>query len=442
MSRYVITGGQPLSGEVSLRGAKNASFKEIIAALLTDQTVHLTNLPIISDVKITESIAKSLGTTLTVTGDHSLDITAAKLSSSIVPNGTGEKSRTSFMFAAPLLCRLGTAKVPLPGGDRLGARPLDRLFDCFTQMGITTEITDTSLIFNTNKTKPVNYAFPKPSHTVTEVVIMVAALTPGQSIFDNAAIEPEIDDLILMLNSMGADIHRQADNPKKIIVEGVSSLHDTNHQVISDRNEAVTFGCAALATKGSINILQIDPNIIGTFLRVVDHMGATVNRGQNEVSISWEKPLKAVDIITGPEPEFMTDWQAIFTVVLTQAVGCSSIIERVYPYRFHHLENLQKMGLKAKFFQPDVADPDSFYQFNRDSDRPEYFHGVKIYGPSKLNPGRFNITDLRSGASATLAALTAPGESIIDGVEYIERGYEKLAQRLCSLGANIQYIKT
>jgi UDP-N-acetylglucosamine 1-carboxyvinyltransferase len=442
MSRYIITGGKQLSGEVSIRGAKNASFKQVIASLLCDQTVQLTNVPNISDIKITESIAKSLGAQIVYCGEHCIEITTPKITSSIVPNGTGEKSRASFMFAAPLLARTGKAIVPTPGGDKLGARPLDRLFDCYLKMGIKTTVTDTEITFETEKIKNIHYTFNKPAHTVTETVIMTAVLTQGETIFENASQEPEIDDLISMLNSMGAQISRDPKNLKTIIINGVNHLHGANHQIICDRNEIVTFACAALATKGSINILRIDPKTIETFIKVIEKMGAKTITGKDEITITWVENLKNIDIETGPEPEFMTDWQAIFSVLLTQTVGCSSIIERVYPSRFQHIENLKKMGVKATYFNPVVADPSSYYQFNPESDKPDFFHGVKIYGPTKLKPANFVINDLRAGASTTLAALTAEGESIIDGVEYIERGYEKLAERLRSLGANIEYIKT
>jgi len=442
MSRYLITGGQSLNGEVSIRGAKNASYKQIIASLLSDKVTTLSNIPQISDVKITQSIAESLGSKITITGKHSLSIHTPKISSTVVPHGTGSKSRTSFIFAAPLLARNGQATIPTPGGDRLGARPLDRLFDCFKEMGISTEFKDDLMIFKTDKIKPVHYVFNKPSHTVTEVVLMTAALASGQSIFENAAIEPEIDDLIKMLNSMGADIQRQKDNHKTIIVNGVQKLNGTDHQIISDRNEAITFACAALATKGSVNILRTDPKIVQTFLNTIEKMGAKVETGQDEMTISWVKQLKAIDIETGPEPGFMTDWQAIFSVLLTQAIGVSTIIEKVYPSRFQHIQYLNQMGVKTTFFNPDVDHPETFYEFNPDTDKADYFHGVKIYGPVKLNPSQFSIDDLRAGACITLAALTAQGESIINNVEYIERGYEKLADRLRSLGANIKYIKT
>lgn len=442
MSRYIITGGKQLNGEVSIRGAKNASFKQVIASLLCDQTIQLTNVPNISDIKITESIAKSLGSNIEYCGEHCIEITTPKITNSIVPVGTGEKSRASFMFAAPLLVRTGKAIVPMPGGDKLGARPLDRLFDCFKTMGINTTLTDTEIIFETDKIKNTHYFFNKPAHTVTETVIMASVLTPGETIFENASQEPEIDDLISMLNAMGAQIVRDIIDPKKIIVNGVNQLHSAKHQIICDRNEIVTFACAALATKGSINILRIEPQTIETFINVIEKMGAKIIPGKDEITISWVKNLTNIDIETGPEPGFMTDWQAIFSVLLTQTVGCSTIIEKVYPSRFQHIENLKKMGVKATYFNPIVDNPETYYQFNPESDRKEFFHGVKIYGPTKLSPANFVINDLRAGASTTLAALTAEGESIIDGVEYIERGYEKLAERLRSLGANIDYIKT
>jgi len=271
---------------------------------------------------------------------------------------------------------------------------------------------------------------------------MISTLVKGQTILNNSSLEPEIDDLIVMLNSMGARIYRDPKLSQTIIIDGVDSLRGTTHQVIADRNETVTFACAALLTKGSINILRTDPKIITTFLETLSTMGAKIVSGKDEVTVSWDKPLKSINIETGPEPFFMTDWQTVFSVLLTQAVGVSSIIERVYPSRFQHITNLEKMGLKVKYFNPIVTNPKSYYEFNPQNDSPQYFHGVKIYGPVKLKPAKFVINDLRAGASTTLAALTATGISIVDNVEYIERGYEKLADRLKSLGAQIEYIKT
>lgn len=441
MSRYIISGGKKLQGEISIRGAKNASYKQIIASMLSDQTTQLTNIPNISDIKITESIAKSLGSEISSCGEHCVKVTTPKIKNFTVPQGTGVKSRSSFMFSAPLLNRTGQAIVPTPGGDRLGNRPLDRLIDCFSKMNIQTKETETNLIFTTQKIKPVHYIFNKPSHTVTETLIMTAVLVPGETILENCGQEPEIDDLIILLNKMGGKIQRDLTDPGKIIIQGVSSLTGTQHQVICDRNEIVTFACAALATKGSVNILRADPKTVKTFLETIENMGAKVQTGEEEINISWEKPLKATNIETGPEPAFMTDWQALFSILLTQSVGCSSVIEKVYPSRFQHIANLQKMGAKVQLFNPIVENPETYYQFNPENDNPNFFHGVKIYGPTKLQPTNFIIDDLRAGASTTIAALVADGISTIDGVEFIERGYEKLAERLSSLGANIEYIK-
>lgn len=171
-------------------------------------------------------------------------------------------------------------------------------------------------------------------------------------------------------------------------------------------------------------------------------MGAKTNWGNDEVLVSWTKPLKAISIETAPEPGFMTDWQAVFSLVLTQAVGVSNIIERVFPNRFQHIKLLNQLGAKTKFFKPEIENPEEYYYFNQESDKPEYFHGVTIYGPTRLTPANLVVSDLRAGASTTLAALTAEGKSTIEGVEFIERGYEKLAERLRSLGAKITYIKT
>ena len=442
MSRYIINGGKSLRGEVSIRGAKNASYKQIIASLLTDQTVYLNNIPQISDVKITLSIAKSLGCKTVQCIDHCAELTTTKITNSIVPNGTGDKSRTSFMFASPLLARTGTATVPTPGGDKLGSRPLDRLFDCFSKMNIKVSENENTINFQSDKIIGTHYTFNKPSHTVTEAIIMAAVLAQGETVLDNAALEPEIDDLILMLNQMGAKIQRDSSDEKRIMIQGVNKLNGTSHDIICDRNEIVTFACAALATKGSVSILRVKPQIVKTFLDIITQMGAEVKIGTDEIFIAWVKPLSSMNIETGPEPAFMTDWQAIFSVLLTQTVGSSTVIEKVYPSRFQHIENLQKMGAKINFFNPETNNPEKYYQFNPQSDRPEYFHGVKIYGPTKLKPATFTINDLRAGASATVAALTAQGKSTIEGVEYIERGYEKLAERLWALGANIEYIKT
>jgi len=442
MSKYIICGGTPLNGEVSIRGAKNASFKQVIASMLTDDVVELSNVPLISDVQITKSIAHALGTSIEEFGEHGLSLQTKTIRSTEIPSGAGEKSRTSFIFSGPLLARAGEITFPVPGGDRLGDRPLDRLFSCLRQMNVTVTETEGGYNLKTSGLIGTDYTFPKPSHTSTEVALMCAVTAKGETVIHNGACEPEIDDLIELLNKMGGKIRRDSNNRSTIYIEGVTKLHGTTHQVISDRNEAITFACAALSTRGTISILRINPETIATFLKTVEIMGAKTNWGKDEVVVSWTGPLKAVNIETNPEPGFMTDWQAAFSLVLTQAVGVSSVIEKVFPSRFQHINLLNQMGAKTKLFQPIVKNPDEYYHFNRESDRPEFFHGVKIYGPTKLKATNLKVTDLRAGATTTMAALTAEGRSVIEGVEFIERGYEKLAERLAALGGDIQYIKT
>jgi len=442
MSRYIVQGGQKLKGEILIRGAKNASYKEMIASLLSEETSQLSNIPNISDIKITQSIAQQLGSQFEECGQHCLKITTPKITNNVVPQGVGIKSRSSFMFSAPLLARTGKAIVPIPGGDKLGSRPLDRLFDCFRKMNIKITENGKNITFETDQIKATDHTFIKPSHTVTETIIMTAVLAKGTTILRNSAQEPEIDDLIIMLNSMGAKVDRHQDDPSTITIQGVEKLSGTKHQVIPDRNEVVTFACAALATKGSVNILRCNPKHVNTFLQTISKMGAKVEVGDDEVNITWNQPLRAVNIETGPEPMFMTDWQALLSILLTQSIGCSTVIERVYPNRFQHIPNLQKMGAKITLFNPKVDNPEEYYQFNQDSNDPKYFHAAKICGPTKLKAAEFEIDDLRAGALTTLAALTAEGTSTIKKVEFIERGYEKLAERLSALGANIEYIKT
>lgn len=441
MSTYIINGGVPLRGEVLVRGAKNASYKEMIASLLTTKPVELLNIPQISDIKITSSIAKHLGSVIEPIGEHGLRLQTHDIQDTNIPQGTGEKSRASFLFLGPLLLRKGHIRFPVPGGDKLGSRPLDRLFDCLRQMNCQITEGDNYVDITCDKLIGTEYTFVKPSHTSTEAVLMAAVCADGYTVIKNAAREPEIDDLMELLTKMGASLMRDPKDPSTINIRGVTSLNGATHQVIADRNEAVTFACAALATKGSVDIMRINPKTIATFLEKIEEMGAKVSRGGDEVQVSWTQPLKAINIETEPEPGFMTDWQASFSLLLSQAVGASSLIERIFPYRFHHIEMLKKMGLKSKYFNPKIPNPDTYYHFNPESNRKEYFHGVTVYGPTKLNPANIAIDDLRAGATATLAALIADGQSRIDGTEFIQRGYEKLAERLIALGADIKYLR-
>lgn len=441
MSKYIVQGGKALSGEVSIRGAKNSSFKLMIAALLGDKPSKLFNLPQINDTSLTAGIIHKLGASTVPVGQHGIVIHPRGIKNHTVPFGAGKKSRASFMLAIPLLKHLGRASFPLPGGDKLGARPIDRTLEGLMCMGVQSTITDTIVTLSIpHGLQGIHYRFPKPTHTGTETLIMAGICATGSTVLENCAQEPEIDDLILFVQKMGASVKRHPTTPSTILIKGKNKLGGTTHSVIPDRNEAVTFACAALATRGRVNIMRIRPSDLTSFTSLAIEMGANIVIGEDEIEVGWEKPLKPVNIQTAPHPGFMTDWQAVFTVLLTQAVGTSSLVETVFPFRFQHLKLLEQMGARFKPFNP-VNPPANFYSFNAESDRPEYFHGTKVYGPVKLVPQNICIDDLRAGATATIAALTAYGTSTINHTEYIERGYENLAARLSSLGANIVFVK-
>ena len=440
MIKFHITGGQPLKGEVIVRGAKNSGFKLIIASLMGDGKTKLSNVTRAVETKISESVTRKLGGEIIHMGSHTLEIDPSGLKDWSIPYGIGKESRASTMFVPSLLYRFGKAKVPWPGGDKIGARPLDRHFKGLEKMGVEIKTEESFIIFKTKKRlEGCQYRFAKNTHTGTETLILAASFAKGITVLENSAQEPEIDDLIEFLNKMGANIKRIA--PRTIKIEGVSKFSATEHQVIPDRNEAVTFACAALGTRGHISIFNIRPKDLISFTDKLIEIGAEVKIGVNEMEVKYLESLKATTIETVPHPGFMTDWQSLWFTLMTQARGKSTIIERVYPNRFQYADYLIKMGAKVRFFNPEVKNPDEYYNFNLDTDKPEYFHGANILGPVRLKGISAEVNDIRAGATLTLAALIAEGESTINGAEKIERGYENLDVRLANLGGNIKRVR-
>ncbi len=437
---YIVKGGTPLKGEVSIRGAKNASFKLMIAALLGSGVTKLRNMPDISDVRITTSTIEKLGGSVKHIGNHTLEINPQGLSHSTIPFGIGKKSRASILFIGPLLSKFGELKIPFPGGDKIGTRPIGRILDCLEKMGVESFVKDEYFILKTKKLVGANYTFPKNSHTGTEVLIMAAVSADGTTVLENAAQEPEIDNLIELINKMGGNIKRI--KPRTIQITGVKKLNSAQHTCLPDRNETITFACAALATKGEVSVLRVRPDTLTAFTDKLKEIGAHLDIGEDEILIKWTQPLKACNTETTPHPGFMTDWGPLWNVLLTQTRGTSHFTERIFPNRFQHIPLLQEMGAKISLYNPEPQDPESFYNFDLENDKPEFFHAAKIIGPTKLKPIDITIKDLRAGATALVAALIAPGKSTIRGVNYIRRGYENLDLRLKSLGANIKYLKS
>ena len=439
MSKFLIEGGYPLKGKVSLLGAKNSSFKLMIAGLLSNEESLISNVPQIGDVKVVLEIVGTLGGKIKKINAHSYSVSGQGISFFKIPQILGKKSRSSCMFIGPLLGRFGQAYLPYPGGDKIGRRPIERHLEGLKSMGV--EIGDANGFFRAKvkKLKGCSCSFPKNTHTGTEVMMMAAVLAQGKTILKNAAQEPEIDDLISFLNKMGAKIKRV--KSRTIEIEGVKKLHGATHRVMFDRNGAVTFACAALATKGDIFVKNAKRKNLTAILEKLKEIGAGVEIKKSGIRFFYQGSLQATDVVTKPHPGFMTDWQSLWTVLMTQAKGRSIVHEAIFENRFGYVPYLQKMGAKIEFFNPKVKNPKGFYNFNLEDDRPDYFHALRIYGPAILKGDIISIPDIRAGATLTLAALTAQGKTVLSNIEHIDRGYENLDGHLRSLGAKIKRVK-
>jgi len=435
MSKFIIQGGVPLKGAVRLGGAKNAGFKLMIASLLAQSESRLLNLAYISDVEITLWTLKQLGVNVQRCGERTVYIQPNGIKTYQVPQLAGQKMRGSALYAAVLLSRMKKAVIPLPGGCVLGSRPIDRHLSALRSLGARVKIKGSSVYLEADKLRGSKFIFSKKSHTATEAMILAAVKARGRTIIENSAQEPEIDDLIVYLNKMGAKIKRV--KPEKIIIDGVERLSGAIHQVMPDRNEAVSYAVAALATKGDIVVENAVKKDLLPFLDKLKAIGAGLEVFDFGIRFFYQQELKAIDIQTQPAPGFMTDWQPLWTLLMTQAKGVSRVIERVHNNRFQFAQQLKKMGAEIDFYNPVVKEQERYYEF--DHYREEgVFHAARIKGPVQLRGGKLEVTDLRAGATLTIAALVAQGQSTIVNLEHIDRGYEKLDEKLKQLGAKIK----
>lgn len=445
MEKIVITGGIKLKGKIAVSGAKNVALKALVAACLTDEEVTIKNIPLISDFMVMVAIIRELGGKVAIT-DHSIVIQMKKFKKEKISLDEAAKVRTSAMFMAPLLARLGVAIIPNPGGCRIGARPIDRTIKGMENLGMETKYNSKDGYFyfrrdkkKEKKWKKVVHHFDKSTHTGTETMILAAVLFNGETVLKNAAQEPEIDELINLLTQMGAKIARTGE--REITIDGVEKLHGTTFEIGPDRNEIVTLAVAALVTKGDIFIENAHRVDIADIIKKLKETGAGVEEQRNGIRFYYKGQLKSVDVSTSFYPGFMTDWQGPWAVLMAQADGVSTIHETVYESRFGYVKELKKMGADISFFNPKIEDPEKVYNFNLSDRVPDYYHAIKISGPTKLHNAVVQISDLRAGATLVLAALAAEGESVIFGVEHIDRGYEKLEEGFGSLGARIKRIK-
>lgn len=437
MEKFIVKGGNKLVGEVGVSGSKNVALKALVAACLTKDEVVIHNIPLISDFAIMVDIIKEFGGKVTIK-DHTAYVTALDIKNPKISLDKAAEIRTSSMFVAPLLARVGRAIIPNPGGCRIGARPIDRTIDGLQQLGVTVRYDSSDGYFHAlaKTLHGTTYAFDKNTHTGTETMIMASVLAAGRTVLENAAEEPEIDELILLLTSMGAKIQRV--KPRTIVIEGVASLHGATFTVGPDRNEVVTIAIAAIITEGDVVVKGATKNGLVEFLEKLQECGGGYEEKSDGIRFFYKGKLKATDITTAPYPGFMTDWQSPWAVLMTKAEGVSVVHETVFESRFGFVSELKKMGAHIELFNPPVTNPKAFYNFNLTDDTKENFHAAKITGTTQLHDAVVTISDLRAGATLVLAALTAHGETTIFGIEKLDRGYEALEKRLRTLGADIQ----
>ncbi len=441
MSFFEITGGKSLKGTIEVSGAKNVALKAILAGILTDEDLVIENVPMISDFETMVELLEYLGMKIEQQ-DHKVIIHGGGIKKTVVPLSIGDRVRTSMLALGPLLSRYGHARIPNPGGCRIGARPIDRHIEGLQKMGahISYDSNDGYFHAEAKKLLGVRFRFSKPTHTGTEALILAAVLAEGETVLENTATEPEVDELILLLNQMGAQIKRT--DTTTIIIKGVKKLGGTTFRIMPDRNETVTFAIGALLTKGDVTVRGAQEKFLGAFLSKLTEIGAGWEVLDDEhIRFFYQGELKATDVVTKPYPDFMTDWHSPWAVLMTQARGTSTIHETIFENRLSYVSELKKTGAKIELFNPSVSDPETFYQFNWEDEKPNYFHAITIQGPTLLHNAVMHMTDLRAGATLILAALGATGTSTIYGTQIVDRGYETIEKRFASLGALMKRVK-
>ncbi len=437
---FIIRGGKPLRGKVRLSGAKNVALKAIIAALLFDSKVTLKNVPRINDVIELLHLIRRLGAKAEFIEQNTLEIDGLSLSSNKVDLLHASKIRVSFMLFAPLLHRFKKCFIPNPGGCRIGARPISRVTNAMRSLGAKIVYNHKSGFYESSiSQKPKGTcSFEKPSHTGTELLIMFSVFGSGTIIIKNAALEPEINELIQFLNQGGAQIQRRGST---IRIKGVSGLRQQQpFSIVQDANEAVTFGLLGIATKGDILLTNAPLHYLDSFLDKLDQTGNPMRKTiTGQFRFVCKNSIKPVNIQTAPYPGFKTDWQSMWAVLMTQAQGEATIHERVFENRFTYSNQLKKLGAKIDYVEPVVKAPEKFYLFNYRPTR-RYRQAIKIYGGHPLHGGVLRISDLRAGATLVSAALIAQGETIVTGASILERGYENFLEKVQNLGGDIRKI--
>src|SRR5688572_16200236 len=420
MDKFLIRGGRPLKGKIEIGGAKNSALPCLAATLLTADTVTLHNVPYVKDLITQRRLLEDLGATVLTPELRTHKVTAKNVQLFEAPYHLVKTMRASVLALGPLLARFGQAKVSLPGGCAIGTRPIDLHLKAFEQLGATVSLESGDVVARAPKGRltGAEISFEKVTVTGTENVMMAAALADGKTVIRNAAQEPEIEDLAELLNKMGARI--KGSGTPVMEIDGVEALGSAEHTIIPDRIEAGTFIVAAAITHGELEVKGCNPEHIRAVIKALRGAGVEIEElNPSTLLVKRNRDgLKANDVTTEPHPSFPTDMQAQYMALMTQAEGVSKVTETIFENRFMHASELIRMGADISISGNTAA----------------------VRGRTKLTGAPILASDLRASASLVLAALCADGETLIDRVYHIDRGYETIVEKLRSVGADIERI--
>jgi len=414
MEKIFITGNGPLHGEVTIAGAKNAALPIIAAALLSSEPLHIHNVPDVRDIDTALELMRLLGAAVAREGDV-LHLDGGGVNSVHVPYSLVKTMRGSILTLGPLLARFGEADVSLPGGCAIGSRPVNEHIAGLQAMGAEITIDGGYIKARAARLRGAHFSFDVPSVTATENLIMAAALADGVTTLENCAMEPEVGDLAQLLCAMGARI--DGAGTSSITIDGVERLHGAEHTVPPDRIETGTFLVAAAATRGSVRVCRTNPDFLQYVLGKLEQAGARIEQGNDWIDLdTGGRRCRAVNVHTAPYPAFPTDMQAQFMALNAIAEGSATVVENIFENRFMHVAELQRMGADIEL----------------------QGHTAIIRGRERLQGAPVMATDLRASASLVVAALAAEGETTIDRVYHLDRGYANIDTKLAGLGALIR----
>jgi UDP-N-acetylglucosamine 1-carboxyvinyltransferase len=428
MDKFLIEGGKPLEGRIHVSGAKNAALPAMAAALLTDQRVVLRNVPRVRDIGTMRSLLDELGVDSAVEHEehgNRVEIQARRLENSLAPYELVKQMRASVLVLGPLAARFGQARVSLPGGCAIGARPINLHLKGLEALGVKVDMDHGYVNAHAERVKGAPFHFDTISVTGTENLMMAATLAEGETLLENCASEPEVEDLADLLNKMGASI--EGAGTGRIRIRGVARLRGADHTIIPDRIEAGTFLTAAAITGGRLTLEDVHPGHLAAFVTKLSEVGVKVTNtnSQGGSRSQWHQmeaqssaKLNAVDVITQEYPGFATDMQAQYMALMTQAQGSSVITETIFENRFLHAQELLRLGADITV----------------DGRR------AVVRGKTPLSGAMVQASDLRASASLVLAGLAAEGETLIDRVYHIDRGYERIEEKLSKVGAKIRRV--